>query len=161
MTSEVHTLLTARDRALYSNARADLRRRIRAAKLAYKGKIEDSVSANDPRRVWQGLQHLTNYKGSQKAVTTTNGAVLAEDLNNFFARFETSSSSTPLPLVTDIPALTIQQHEVRQVLKVVKPRKAAQMGYLGRYSGHAATNSLLSLPSSSIYLSLRPLSPLP
>ncbi len=75
--------------------------------------------------MWQGLQRLTNYKGSQKAVTTTNGAWLAEELNNFFARFETSSSSTPPPPVTDIPALTIQQHEVRQVLKAVNPRKAA------------------------------------
>ncbi len=58
MTSEVHKLLTARDRAfrsgdraLYSTARADLRRGIRAAKLAYKGKIEDSISDNNPRHV--------------------------------------------------------------------------------------------------------------
>lgn len=71
MTSEVHKPLTARnrafrsgDRALYTTARADLRRGIRTAKLAYKDKIEDLVSNINPRSVWQGLQHLTNYKGS-------------------------------------------------------------------------------------------------
>lgn len=118
MTSEVHKLLTARDRvfrsgdrALYTTARADLRRGIRLAKLAYKDKIEDLVLNNNPRSVWQGLQHFTNYKGSQKAATSTNGASLAEELNNFFARFETRRSSTTPPLDTDTPALTVEQQE--------------------------------------------------
>lgn len=77
MTSEVHKLLTtwdtafrSGDRALYTTARADLRRGIRTAKLAYKDKTEYLVSNNNPRSVWQGLQHLSNYKGSQKAATT-------------------------------------------------------------------------------------------
>jgi len=98
MTSEVYKLLKARDwafrlgdKALYSTARNDLKRGINTAKRAYKEKIENLVSDNDPRRVWQGLQHLTNYQGRKKIVTTTNGVLLAEELNNFFARFETKS----------------------------------------------------------------------
>ncbi len=132
MTSEVHQLLTAQDRAfrsgdrvLYTTARADLRRGIRTAKLAYRDKIEHLVSDNNLRRVWQGLQNLTNYKGSHKAATSTDGALLAEELNNFFVRFETRSSFSTSSLDTDTPALTIEQHEVRQVFKTVNPRKAA------------------------------------
>jgi hypothetical protein len=73
MTSEVHKLLKALDQAfrlgdiaLYSTARTDLKRGIRTAVRAYKEKIENSVLDNDLRRVWQGLQHLTNYQGRKK-----------------------------------------------------------------------------------------------
>lgn len=106
--SEVHKPLIAQDRvfrsgdrALYTTARSDLKRGIRAGKRAYRD------------------------KGNKKAVTTTNGAQLAEELNSFFARFETRSPFTPPPLATGKPALTFQQHEVRHALKAVNPRKAA------------------------------------
>lgn len=44
-----------------------------------------------------------NYKDCKKEVTTTNGAQLAEELNSFFARFETRSLSAP---TTDKPSLS-------------------------------------------------------
>ncbi|KAJ8358140.1 hypothetical protein AAFF_G00030120 [Aldrovandia affinis] len=58
MSKEVRTLLKDRntafrsgDRALYSAARANLKRGIRDAKAAYKRKTEDHFTNNDPRRV--------------------------------------------------------------------------------------------------------------
>lgn len=48
---------------------------------------------------------------------------LAEELNNLFARFKTNKHITPLSLST--PALTLQRHEVRQVLRTANPRKVA------------------------------------
>ncbi|KAF7650928.1 hypothetical protein LDENG_00118790, partial [Lucifuga dentata] len=134
MTSEVQKLLKdcdrafrSGDRALYSTARANLKRGIRAAKLAYKGKIEDYVMDNNPRQMWQGLQHLTNYKGSKTLATTTGGNLLVEEFNNFFAHFETKRPITPSPLgrSLDTSVLTVQQHEVRRALRAVNPRKAA------------------------------------
>lgn len=63
---------------------------------------------------------------AEKTNKKTNGALLAEELNNFFAPFETKSPFNSSPLVvTDTPVLAVQQHEVRQVLKAVNPRKAA------------------------------------
>lgn len=50
--------------------RADLRRGIKTAKAAYKRKIEGHLSNSNPRRMWQGIQHLTNYK----AAPTSEGA---------------------------------------------------------------------------------------
>ncbi|CAG5919120.1 unnamed protein product [Menidia menidia] len=95
MTRQVRMLLRARDsafrsgdRALYSAARANLKRGIRTAKGEYKRRIEEHL--NNPRQVWRGIQTITNYKGC--AVTPGNlDAGLAEELNSFFARFEVES----------------------------------------------------------------------
>lgn len=68
MTKEVQCLLRARDSAfrsgdgaIYSAARANLKRGIQAAKADYRKKIEDCLQSNDSRQVWQGVQHLTSY----------------------------------------------------------------------------------------------------
>ena len=90
MTSKVRPLIKDRntafrsgDRAQYSTARANLKRGIRAAKLAYKKKIEGYIMDKNPRQVWQGIQHISNYKGHN--ITTTNSnATRAEELNSFF-----------------------------------------------------------------------------
>lgn len=162
MTSEVHKLLKARDwafrlgdTALYSTARTELKRGIRTAKRAYKEKIENYVSDNDPRRVWQGLQHLTNYQGRKKEVTTTNDALLADELNNYFSRFETNNLSNSFPsVVTDLPALTVQQHEVRQVFKAVNTRKAAGPDGVPGKVLKACCNELSSVFTTIFNLSL-------
>lgn len=60
MTNEVRLLIRDRntafrsgDRAQYSSTRANLRKGIRAAKVAYKRKIEGYIMDNNPRQVWQ------------------------------------------------------------------------------------------------------------
>ena len=132
MNSKVQSLIKKRnaafksgDRALYSTSRSDLKRGIREAKAAYRGKIEDHFAGNDPRKMWQGINHITNYRSSNSDNTRTD-ASLAEELNCFFARFEAVSpvdtaSQSPPPHST----LSLQEHEVRRELKSVNPRKAA------------------------------------
>lgn len=72
------------DRALYSTATANLKRGIIKAEANYKRKIEDHFTNNNPQQVWQGIQHITNYKTRNH--TTVNGdASLAGELNCFFA----------------------------------------------------------------------------
>ncbi|KAI7801365.1 putative RNA-directed DNA polymerase from mobile element jockey-like [Triplophysa rosa] len=114
---QVRMLLRARDsafrsgdRALYSVARADLRRGIRTAKAEYKRRIEEHL--NNLRQVGQGIQTITNYRG--RAVTPGDSdAGLAEELNSFFARFDTPP-----------PPLTLEPKDVRRVLCLGNPRKA-------------------------------------
>ena len=104
---------------------ANLKRGIREAKAAYKKKIEDHLKSNNTRQVWQGVQHITSYKSSNLPAVDGD-ASLAEELNLFFARFETTSVAvTPLPPVNSAHTLTVEESEVRRTLKAVNSRKAA------------------------------------
>lgn len=135
MTSQVRILLRARDSAfrsgdrdLYSAARADLRRGIRAAKADFKRRIEDQLTSNNPHHVWQGIQSITNYRGCDET-SRDSGVALAEELNSFFARFETQTQHSAIPLqpppASSTPPLTLEVQDVRRVLWSVNPRKAA------------------------------------
>uniref|UniRef100_A0A669EHA4 Reverse transcriptase domain-containing protein n=1 Tax=Oreochromis niloticus TaxID=8128 RepID=A0A669EHA4_ORENI len=140
MTSEVRSLLKARDaafrsgdRALYRAARADLKRGIKKAKSDHKRNIESHLSSNNTREVWQGMQDIINHRGST-AKTENSSVQLAEEINSFFARFETpqqqhSSASALLPSSSSpgscAAPLTVTEHDVRRVLLAVNPRKAA------------------------------------
>ena len=122
-TGVVRTLLK-----LYSTARASLKKGIRDAKAAHKRRIEDHFNNNNPRRAWQGIQQITNYRGN-RSTATDGDTSLAEQLNCFFARFEVSTTNvgdiTPSPVCNNSHTLTVQEHEVRRMLSGVNPRKAA------------------------------------
>jgi hypothetical protein len=105
-------------------------RRPKWTKVEIKRRIEEQL--NNPRQVWQSIQTITNYRGC--AVTPGDlGAALAEEMNSFFARFEsqTQHSATSLqpplqpPSASSTPPLTLEVQDVRRVLSAVNPRKAA------------------------------------
>lgn len=154
MTSEVQILIRARnsafkmgDRALYSTARADLRRGIKQAKDSYKRKVEGHLIDNNPRQMWRGIQALTNYKGRPPPISSSS-STLAEELNSFFAWFETTTThmqSLPPP-GSSIPPLSLQEHEVRKYLragKLLVPTASQE-----RWLKHAQTSWQGSSPNS-------------
>ncbi len=126
--SEENAAFRSRDKALYSAARANLKKAIKDAKAEYKRKIEDHFTYNDPQRLWRGIQHLTNYKSINQKISHANVS-LAEELNCFFACFEAKATETvtsPKPATNgQAPPFTIQEHRVRSVLRAVNPRKTA------------------------------------
>lgn len=67
---ERNTAFRSGDVALYSSARANLKRGIRKAKLDYKRKIEDHLQSNNSRQVWLGVQHITNYRTNLNPVVS-------------------------------------------------------------------------------------------
>uniref|UniRef100_A0A9J7YVU8 Reverse transcriptase domain-containing protein n=1 Tax=Cyprinus carpio carpio TaxID=630221 RepID=A0A9J7YVU8_CYPCA len=120
------------DRVLYNQARNTLNKEIRAAKRTYSKKLEDQFTSNDSTSVWKGLRAITNYK-TPSPCTEANQR-LANDLNEFYCRFETPHihsdhlSTQPLtpptiPLSTP-PALQISENDVCQVFRKNKRRKA-------------------------------------
>ena len=125
---EVQTLFRAhnsafrtRDRALYSTARADLRRGIKQAKVSYKKKIEGCLMDSHPGQMWRGIQALTNYKGNPPPTSSNSSSTLAEELNSF-ARFETTTHLQSLPpLGSSTLPLSFQEHKVRKNLRAVNP----------------------------------------
>lgn len=114
------------DKPLYSVARADLRRGIKRAREAYRGRIEDHLTDNNPRRMWQGINHLTNCRGSTNTPVNAD-TLLAEELNSFFSRFEVKMPATDSlpPPAANHHTVILQEHEVWCVLRSVNPRKAA------------------------------------
>ncbi len=109
----------------YKKARYDLRRSIKNGKRQYRQKLEDYYTTSDPRRMWQGLQHITDYQQRRPQVTSSQAmssqATLPEELNDFYGHFEALSSkhdrvTPPMedPLLS--ASLSVSPTEVRQAL---------------------------------------------
>ncbi|RXN37263.1 RNA-directed DNA polymerase from mobile element jockey-like protein [Labeo rohita] len=101
MTKNVKLPLKARNLAFWSGdmqqyrtSRMNLKKGIRDAKVAYKQKIENHFNNSDPRWAWQGIRHITGQNNSSSL--TNSSATEAEELNQFFSRFEVKRSGTTI-----------------------------------------------------------------
>ncbi|XP_059819192.1 uncharacterized protein LOC132390609 [Hypanus sabinus] len=125
MTTEVRSLLKARDTAHRSgdrcalhSARTALSLGIRKAKRAYAGKIHGHFcDTGDTRRMWQGIKALADYKIRQK--TDDSDASLPSRLNKFFVCFRapnTTARGRASPfLPSNQPAPIIDSEQTRRV----------------------------------------------
>ena len=77
----------------YKRSHYTLRRTIKQAKRQYSTKVESYHTGSDTRRMWQGLQTITDYKGKHSRELPSDTSLLVE-LNNFYARFEASNTKT-------------------------------------------------------------------
>ena len=116
------------DRALFKNAKYGVEKAIRGAKTYYWRKLEGQFLSNDTRSVWQGLQCITGYK--QKHSIPGFESATPKHFNNVYARFNRqnltpTSVSLPDPAVPLPPPFTVQEHEVRKLLKHQSSRNAA------------------------------------
>ena len=112
-------------------AKYDLRKAIKSAKRDYANKLEQQFKNNDTRSMWQGLQSITNYQQKIKQVQNNND-FSANELNQFYARFDKQNTSTPPPTDKSTPPpITIDETDVVQVLrKQTFGKPLAQMVYL-------------------------------
>src|SRR4029434_1191370 len=126
----VRTNLRARSAAFnsgdhdqYRKTRYDLLRAIKAAKRAYRTKVESSYHGSDPRRMWSGLRAITDYKG-RGCSETQSSVLLPDELNAFYARFVKDSDppavELPDSLASDVP---LAEH-CRHCFKKTNPHKA-------------------------------------
>ncbi len=74
------------DRVLYKQGKYTLEKEIRVAKRNYSEKLRIQFSSNDMASVWKGLKDITNYK--TPSPSTVENQQLADDLNEFYCRFE-------------------------------------------------------------------------
>ncbi len=112
------------DKVLYKQAKYTLVKEIRVAKRNYSEKLRIQFTSSDSASMWKGLKEITNYK--TPSPSTVDNQQLADDLNEFYCRFEKTPhtrsehlSSQPLtPPATPLsptPALQISEDDVRQV----------------------------------------------
>ncbi len=82
--------------------------------------------------MWQGLRTIYAF-GNKSSAEVRADLLLADELNNFYGRFECNGGSVTLPISvsgssrqsSDNHVITVSEDEVRRVLKRVNVRKAA------------------------------------
>jgi hypothetical protein len=77
--------------AEYKQCSYSLPKAIKQAKRWYGDKVVSQFNGSDMRRMWQGLQPITDFKGKTIHITDTN--ILLQDMLNTFARFEDNTVS--------------------------------------------------------------------
>ncbi|KAM9407611.1 6-phosphofructo-2-kinase/fructose-2,6-bisphosphatase-like isoform 2-T2 [Salvelinus alpinus] len=84
----------------YKQCSNSLGKAIKQAKRRYRDKVESKFNGSDTRRMWQGLQTITDSKRKTSEVADTD--VLHPDrLNTFFARFEDNTVPPTWPAIKD------------------------------------------------------------
>ncbi|KAI3355750.1 hypothetical protein L3Q82_004199 [Scortum barcoo] len=149
-----------------SQAAADLKRGIKKAKQAYKLKVEEYFVYSDPRRMWQGIQAITDYKPSNSTQTVMNVSFLNE-LNDFYARFDKDNKDMTIkPKPSDYhQTLTLSPTDVQNALSQINARKLlALMAFrdvcselvLSSLQGSLRTSSTCHLPRQQYQRASRP-----
>ncbi len=110
------------DKVLYKQAKYILEKEIRVAKRNYSGKLRNIFSSSDSASVWKGMKDITSYK--TPSPSTVENQQLADDLNEFYCRFEKTPFTPPATPLSPTPALQIREDDVHQVFKKNKRRKA-------------------------------------
>lgn len=72
-----------------TKSRYDVSKSIKATKASYSQRLETYYTAHDSRKMWQGLAHITDYKGR---IFANSSDSLPDELNLFYAHFETMNT---------------------------------------------------------------------
>ena len=101
-------------------------------KLQYRTKIKSYYTGSDTRRMWQGLQNITDYKGKHSRELPSDTS-LPDELNNFYACFETSNTETCMraSVIPDNCVITLSVADVSKTLKEVNIHKPGLNGLPG------------------------------
>ncbi len=109
------------DKVLFKQAKYTLEKEIRVSKRNYSGKLRNKFSSSDSASVWKGMKDITSYK--TPSPSTLENQQLADDLNEFYCRFEKTPFTPPATPLSPTPALQISEDDMRQVFKKNKRRK--------------------------------------
>ncbi len=110
------------DKVLYKQDKYTLEKEIRVTKRNYSGKLRNKFSSSDSASVWKVMKDITSYK--TPSPSTAENQQMADDLNEFYCRFEKTPFTPPETPLSPTPALQISEDDVRQVFRMNKRRKA-------------------------------------
>ena len=85
-------------------------------------KIESYYTGSNARRIWHGLQTITDYKGKHSRELPSDTS-LPDELNNFYARFEASNTETCIRVsaIPDDCVITLSAADVSKTFNKVSP----------------------------------------
>ena len=76
----------------YKKSRYAHQQTIKQAKHQYRTRIETYYTSSDVRRMWPGLQTITDYKGKHSRELPSDTS-LPDEINNFYACYEASNTN--------------------------------------------------------------------
>jgi hypothetical protein len=118
-------------------------------------KIESYYTGSDAALMWQGLQTITDYKGkhSQELPSDTS---LADELNNFYARFGASNTVACMrpSAIPDNCVITLSVADVCKIFKQVNIHKAAGQDGLPGHVLRACADQLAGVFTDIFNMSL-------
>ncbi len=103
------------DKVLYKQAKYTLEKEIRVAKRNYSGKLRNKFSSSDSASVWKGMKDITSYK--TPSPSTLENQQMADDLNEFYCRFEKTPFTPPAAPLSLTPTLQIREDDVHRSSK--------------------------------------------
>ena len=71
----------------------EFRKKAFLAKLEYKDTVERNLFVGNAKDAWKGLNTMMGRNQQQKPLTSADPSALANDLNRFYARFDTQDFS--------------------------------------------------------------------
>ena len=83
------------------------------------------MEGSNSRVLWQGLRTIMDYRATHQTAMRAD-ASLADELNNFFARFESDSRQEAVLPAGGEEALTVMELEIRRMFRSVSTRKAVR-----------------------------------
>ncbi|KAI4901613.1 hypothetical protein NFI96_028146, partial [Prochilodus magdalenae] len=165
--SEVLQMLRARSVAFKSGGETELKvaqyklkKAIRSAKRQHREKTERLYSTADPRRMWQCLDKITDFRSRPGNIISSSGS-LPDDLNAFYTRFETPTPTTPTEYThtsntrPPSPPPVVSSAQVHKALRRINPRKATGPDNIPGRALRACANELADVFTSIFNLSLR------
>ena len=105
-------------------SRNALRRTIKQAKRQYRTKIESYYTGSDARRMWQGLQTITDNKAKHSRELPSDTS-LPDELNYFYARFKANNTETCMraPAVPEDCVIMFSAADVNKIFTQVNIHK--------------------------------------
>ena len=72
----------------------ELNTKLREEKRQYKNKMEKHLNCMNNKTLWDTMNSAINMNCSRKPIHTTNEQTFADEINNFYRRFDTQDSSS-------------------------------------------------------------------
>ena len=127
------------DRQKVKELDKEFKRKARIAKREYKDKVEDKFVTGNASEAWRGLNTMMGRSQKQNRVQCNDSETFANDLNQFYARFDTHNFSQECdqlcdPLLDKIngtDVFLVSEENVNSVFARINPRKATGPDGLG------------------------------
>lgn len=92
----------SRDMAEIRAAQKALNHQLRTARLQHKEQAEQELSSSNTKKLWDSIRGMTNMDTKRKTLFAHNVTERANELNNFYLRFETDSFRECCAVLKDV-----------------------------------------------------------